>query len=61
MKGVELIRLLKANGWEQVRQKGSHHQFRHPNKKEVLTVSFHKESDEIPKGLASKLKKMAGI
>jgi predicted RNA binding protein YcfA (HicA-like mRNA interferase family) len=33
MKVIDLIKLIKADGWYLVRQKGSHQQFRHPVKK----------------------------
>jgi predicted RNA binding protein YcfA (HicA-like mRNA interferase family) len=32
MKVQELIALIKADGWQQVRMSGSHRQFRHPTK-----------------------------
>ena len=31
--------MLKADGWEQVAQKGSHRQFKHPTKKGRVTVN----------------------
>ena len=34
----DLIRRLKADGWEQVAVSGSHHQFRHPKKTGRVTV-----------------------
>lgn len=33
MKSANIIKALKADGWEQVAQKGSHIQFKHPTKK----------------------------
>jgi predicted RNA binding protein YcfA (HicA-like mRNA interferase family) len=36
MKVKEMIRLIENDSWPQVRQKGSHHQFNHPIKKERL-------------------------
>ena len=35
----EIIEMLKADGWEQVAQKGSHRQFKHPTKKGRVTVN----------------------
>jgi len=32
MKVKELITLIKADGWVQVRMRGSHRQFKHPTK-----------------------------
>ena len=31
----EVLKLLRQDGWEQVRMKGSHRQFRHPGKSGV--------------------------
>jgi len=33
-----MIRELHADGWIQVRQRGSHRQFRHPTKRGTVTV-----------------------
>ena len=35
----EVIDLLKADGWYQVAQRGSHRQFNHPTKKRRVTVN----------------------
>lgn len=61
MKVSELIKALKRAGWEQVRQNGSHRHFKHPDKPELVTVSGHKLSDDVPKGLEHSIKKIAGI
>lgn len=34
----EIIDMLKENGWELIRVKGDHHQFKHPIKKGLVTV-----------------------
>ncbi|MFD2191694.1 type II toxin-antitoxin system HicA family toxin [Pistricoccus aurantiacus] len=34
----ELIKMLKADGWESVAVAGSHHQFKHPDKPGRVTV-----------------------
>ena len=44
MNSREVIEALKADGWTEVRVKGSHHQFKHPKKKGTVTVS-HPEKD----------------
>ena len=36
----DMIKILKADGWYEVRQTGSHKQFKHPVKKGVVTVSM---------------------
>jgi predicted RNA binding protein YcfA (HicA-like mRNA interferase family) len=38
MKSAEVIKRLQADGWELVRVKGSHHQFRHVEKPGLVTV-----------------------
>ena len=34
----DIIKMLKEDGWELDRVRGSHHQFTHPDKKGVVTV-----------------------
>ncbi|TDE13682.1 type II toxin-antitoxin system HicA family toxin [Dyadobacter psychrotolerans] len=60
MKYSELFRILKKDGWYEVRQSGSHIIMQHPAKKEQLTVPFH-NSKEVKKGLLSALLKQAEI
>ena len=43
----EVIRLLRALGFEEVRQRGSHKQFRHADGR-ATTVPFHKGRDISP-------------
>jgi predicted RNA binding protein YcfA (HicA-like mRNA interferase family) len=38
MKSGDVIRVLEANGWTRVAQKGSHVQFKHPTRKGRVTV-----------------------
>ncbi len=38
MKVREVIRMLEADGWYQVRQTGSHRHFKHPVKFGIVTV-----------------------
>jgi predicted RNA binding protein YcfA (HicA-like mRNA interferase family) len=60
MKVKELIELLEADGWFQVRMKGSHRQFRHPTKKGTVTVAG-KPSVDIPPGTLISALKQAGL
>ena len=41
MKVRDVIRVLEADGWYQVRMRGSHRQFKHPAKRGLVTVSGH--------------------
>ena len=60
MKYNELFRLLKKDGWIEIRQKGSHVIMKHPAKKEQLTVLYH-TGKEIKKGLLTAILKQANI
>src|SRR5207245_11473598 len=48
MKVREVIRMLEQNGWHQVAQRGSHHQFRHPTKPGRVTVAGNPGQDLAP-------------
>ena len=41
MKPRDVIRALEADGWREVRAKGSHRHFRHPTKPGIVTVAMH--------------------
>jgi len=60
MKVKDLVRLLVADGWYLDRTRGSHRQFRHPDKKGTVTVSGHLNDDIHPKTLKSALRQ-AGL
>jgi len=49
----EVIQVLEADGWRQVRSKGSHRQFRHPTKPGLVTVAVHGNRDLKVRDLAS--------
>ena len=60
MKCSELFRLLLNDGWIPVSQKGSHVKLRHKKKTGVIVFPNH-GSQEVGKGLATKILKDAGI
>ncbi len=60
MKVKELIELLEADGWYQVRMKGSHRQYHHPTKKGTVTVAG-KPNVEVPPGTLNSALKQAGL
>ncbi len=60
MKYSELFRILKKDGWFEVRQKGSHVIMQHPTKTGQLTVPNH-SGKEVKKGLLTAILKQAGI
>jgi predicted RNA binding protein YcfA (HicA-like mRNA interferase family) len=59
MKSVDVITALKSDGWEQVAQKGSHVQFKHPTKSGRVTVPHPKK--DIPIGTLRSVEKQASI
>jgi len=56
----ELIARLEADGWYQVRQKGSHRQF-HPQTKPGTVPVAGKASVEVPRGTLNSVLKQAGL
>jgi predicted RNA binding protein YcfA (HicA-like mRNA interferase family) len=61
MKTKEIIKLIEEDGWFEVRQKGSHKQFKHPVKKGLVTVPVHRLSNDLPPGLEKSILKQAQI
>ena len=60
MKVKEIIKKLEADGWVLVRQKGSHKQFKHPDKAELITVPDHGQNKEPSIGVLNGIMKNAG-
>lgn len=60
MKVSEVIKQIKSLGWYQVRQKGSHRQFKNNRIKGLVTIAG-KLSDEIDRGTLHSIFKQAGI
>ena len=56
----QLVKLLEEDGWIQVRQKGSHRQFRHAAKAGTVTVAG-KPSADVPIGTLNSVLKQAGL
>lgn len=56
----ELVRLLKSNGFVEVRQAGSHLTLRHPVRKISVTVPIHTGQD-LGRGLVARILKDAGL
>lgn len=59
MKSSSLIKEIEADGWYLVRTKGSHHHFKHPFKKGIVTIPHPKK--EIPIGTERSIRKQAGL
>jgi predicted RNA binding protein YcfA (HicA-like mRNA interferase family) len=54
-----VLRVLKAHGWKEVAQKGSHVQLKHPTKPGRVTVPHPKR--ELPLGTLKSVERQAGI
>ena len=59
MHSRDVIKQLQKDGWCEVRQVGSHKQFKHPTKKRRVTVPH--PNREIPVGTLKSIEKQAGI
>ena len=55
-----IIDLLNRDGWQLVRQRGSHRQFRHPRKPGCVTVAG-KLSEDMAVGTYMNILKQAGL
>lgn len=60
VKVQEAIALIEADGWLQVRQRGSHRQFKHPKKHGLVTIAG-KPSDDLAPGTFNSILKQAGL
>jgi predicted RNA binding protein YcfA (HicA-like mRNA interferase family) len=56
----EIIRMLEADGWAQIGQRGSHRQFKHSSKRGRVTVAG-KPSDDLAKGTEKSILEQAGL
>jgi predicted RNA binding protein YcfA (HicA-like mRNA interferase family) len=60
MKIGEIIKIIEQNGWFMVRIKGSHRQYKHHNKKGIVTIAGNL-NDEIAKGTLNSILNQAGL
>jgi predicted RNA binding protein YcfA (HicA-like mRNA interferase family) len=49
----DVVRILEEEGWQMVRQRGSHRQFRHPHRPGTVTVPGNLGAELKPDTLAS--------
>ena len=56
----EVIKIIRQDGWFMVRSKGSHRQYKHNNKKGVVTIAGHM-NDNLAKGTLHSILKQAGL
>ena len=59
MNSSKIIKMLKDDGWEIKRVQGSHHHFKHPDKRGLVTVPHPKK--DIPIGTVNSILKQAGL
>lgn len=59
MTSKDIIKKIEAAGWECVRQKGSHMQFRHPDKPGTVTVPHPKS--EMGIGTIKSIERQSGV
>ena len=60
MKVRDVIRMIEADGWFQVRQRGSHRQFKHSTKPGLVTIAG-KPADDLAPGTLASVLKQAGL
>jgi predicted RNA binding protein YcfA (HicA-like mRNA interferase family) len=60
MKVRYVLHMLQADGWFEVRTRGSHRQFKHPTKLGRVTVPG-KRNDDLAPGTTNSILKQAGL
>ncbi len=60
MKVADVIRLIEADGWSVVAIRGSHRQYKHPDKPGRVTIAG-KPSDDLAPGTLNSILKQAGL
>ena len=60
LKVKQAIGMIKSNGWYLVRTNGSHRQFKHRNKKGLVTIAGKLNADLAP-GTVNSILKQAGL
>jgi predicted RNA binding protein YcfA (HicA-like mRNA interferase family) len=60
MKYRDLIKRIEGDGWRQVRQRGSHAQYKHPTKPGLVTIPM-KPGKDVPPGTLRSIMKQAAL
>ena len=55
----DILKMIEADGWQLIRAKGSHHHFKHPVKKGLVTIPHPKRT--LAKGTIANILKQAGL
>ena len=61
MKTRDIIKIIEKDGWYEVRQSGSHRQYKHKTKTGLVTIPIHRLSNDISPGLEKSILKQAQI
>ncbi|MEP7253287.1 MAG: type II toxin-antitoxin system HicA family toxin [Ginsengibacter sp.] len=61
MKTREIIKIIEADGWYEVRQSGSHRQYKHTQKKGLVTIPIHRLSNDLTPGLEKSILKQVQL
>jgi predicted RNA binding protein YcfA (HicA-like mRNA interferase family) len=61
MKIKDIINIITKDGWFEVRQSGSHKQYKHSFKKGLVTIACHKMSDDVAQGTLDSILKQARV
>lgn len=54
----KLMRMLEKDGWVLDRVKGDHHTFKHPDRREIISLTHPRK--DLPTGLARAIYRIAG-
>jgi predicted RNA binding protein YcfA (HicA-like mRNA interferase family) len=57
----DAIKRVERDGWYLIRQRGSHRQFKHPQKPGLVTISGHRLSDDIDPEMWKSIMRQAQI
>jgi predicted RNA binding protein YcfA (HicA-like mRNA interferase family) len=61
MKYKEVVKMIEDDGRYEVRQRGSHRACKDQVKVGIVTIAYHRMSDEVPRGTFYIIYKQAGI
>ena len=57
----DVIRAIEADGWVEVKSKGSHRQYKHPTKPGRVTIAFHGGNQEMAPGTLASIARQSGV
>jgi len=57
----EMEKIMIADGWQLDHINGSHHHYKHPTKKGMVTIPFHTKPKDLPKKTVASILRQAGL